>query len=440
VLQLVATLVTVINIRRFYLLLCTLISLVIFSAGLVNTALATNLLQKQIKELLASDSSPRDIYGIIVALSVDTAVIGVPFDNTKSFNSGSAYIYTRNNGAWALQQQLLASDSAPGDQYGWSVALQGDTVLIGARFDDDKGFNSGSAYVYTRNAGVWTEQQKLTANDGAVNDQYGITISLAGDTVAIGAPFDDDNGFDSGSAYVYSLNAGVWILQQKLTTSDGAPGDQYGWSVALEGDSALIGARFDDDKGFNSGSAYLYNLDAGAWVMKQKLIAADGAVNDQFGWSVALDDDTAVIGARFDDDTGINSGSAYVYTRSDGEWGLQQNLTASDGAPGNQYSWAVALDGDTVIIGAPFDNDQDRLSGSCYVYTRNADVWSEKQKLTASIEVLGERYGMSVALEGNTMVVGSCLDYQRGSLSGFTYINTTCVPLLHETTNLSGSD
>jgi len=432
--------VTVINIRRFYSLLCSLISLVIFSDGLVNTALATNLLQEQIKELLASDSSPHDDYGIIVALSVDTAVIGVPFDNTKSFNSGSAYIYTRSNGAWALQQQLLASDSAPGDQYGWSVALQGDTVLIGARFDDDKGFNSGSAYVYTRNAGVWTEQQKLTANDGAVNDQYGITISLAGDTVAIGAPFDDDNGFDSGSAYVYSLNAGMWTLQQKLTTSDGAPGDQYGWSVALEGDSALIGARFDDDKGFNSGSAYLYNLDAGAWVMKQKLIAADGAVNDQFGWSVALDDDTAVIGARFNDDTGINSGSAYVYTRSVGGWGLQQNLTASDGAPGNQYSWAVALDGDTVIIGAPFDNDQDRLSGSCYVYTRNADVWSEKQKLTANIEVLGERYGMSVALEGNTMVVGSCLDYERGSLSGLTYINTTCVPLLHESTNLSGSD
>lgn len=406
------------------------------SGSLVGAVLPDNQLQSQIKELLASDSSPHDNYGIIVTLSGDTAVIGIPFDNSRSFNAGSAYIYTRHKGAWIQQQHLTAKDSAPGDQFGWSIALQGNTVLIGSRLDDDKGFNSGSVYVYTRHAGLWIEQQKLTAIDGSANDQYGLTLSLADNTAVIGAPFDDDNGFDSGSAYIYTLKAEEWTLQQKLTATDAASGDQYGWSVALDGNSALIGARFDDDKGFNSGSAYLYSLDAEAWLLKQKLTAADGSDNDQFSWSVALDNNTAVIGARFDDDMGINSGSAYVFTRSGDSWGLQEKLTASDGAPGNQYSWSIALQGDTVIIGNPFDDNKYRLSGSTYVYTRNVDLWSEIQKMTASKELLGDRYGISVALEGNTMLVGACLNYEKGWLAGSPYVNTPCVPLLHETTNL----
>jgi len=446
-----------INLRRFCSLLFSLAVLINFYAWLVSDAYSKNLLPMQLKELHASDSAAHDNYGIIVALSADTAVIGIPFDDSPGFNAGSAYVYTRSHGAWTVQQKLVASDSAPGDQFGWSLALQGDTLFIGARFDDDRGFNSGSVYVYTRNSDVWTEQQKLTANDGSVNDQYGHSIALAGNRAIIGAPLDDnrfssgsgfapdfDSRFDTGSAYVYRRNVNAWTLEQKLIASDGAPGDQFGWSVALQGDSALIGARFDDDKAFNSGSAYLFNVnlhadahaDKQAWRLKQKLTAAEGATNDQFGWSVALDSGTAVIGARFDDDKGVNSGSATIYTRNAETWIKQQHLTASNGKPGNQYSWALALHNNTLIIGAPFDNVDGPLSGSSYVYTHNAGLWQEKQILSSSIEVLGERYGISVALQGNDILVGACLDYEIGSSSGSPHANTntTCVPFVHVTT------
>jgi len=393
-----------------------------------------------LKELLASDSAPHDNYGIVVALSSDTAVIGAPFDSTRSFNAGSAYVYKHSNGAWSLQQKLQANDGAPGDQYGWSIALQGNTLLIGARFDDDRGFNSGSIYAYTRIDNTWVERQKFSAPDGSVNDQYGFTISLDGDVAFIGAPLDDDNGFESGSVYIYHRIAGLWSVEKKFTAHDGEPGDQFGWSVALSASSALIGARFDDDEAFNSGSAYLYNRTAQTWHMKQKFTAIDAAVNDQFGWTVALDDNTAVIGARFNDDMGINSGSAYVYTLSDKEWSLQQKLIASDGEPGNQYSWAIALDGDKLIIGAPFDNYEEAISGSSYVYSRSDNAWREQQKLTANIEVLAARYGISVALEGDTTLIGACLEQHGGVLSESVHINTTCAPLIHETTNLLTPD
>jgi len=447
--------VAAINFRCFYSLLCSLASLIIFSAGLVSTAYSKNLLPMQLKELHASDSAPHDNYGIIVALSTDTAVIGTPFDNSHSFNAGSVYVYTRSHRTWTLQQKLIASDSAPGDQFGWSLALQSNTLLIGARFDDDRGYNSGSVYVYIRNGDVWIEQQKLSASDGSVNDQYGHSIALAGNRAIIGAPLDDnhlshdpgfaqdsDYSFDAGSAYVYRDNAGTWTFQQKLIANDGSPGDQFGWSVALQGDSALIGARFDDDKAFNSGSAYLFNVNLQAeahenkqeWRLKQKLTATEGETNDQFGWSVALDGDTAVIGARFDDDKGVNSGSADIYTRSAGTWIKQQHITASNGKSGNQYSWAIALHNNTLIIGAPFDNAEGPLSGYSYIYTHNAGVWQEKQILSSGIDVLGERYGISVALQGNDMLVGACLNHETNSLPGSFYARTTCVPFVHVTT------
>lgn len=410
---------------------CVLTSLVLLVIGYTGAVQAINLLPMQLKRLQASDSAAHDDYGITVALSDDTVVVGVPFDNTDAFNAGSVYIYTHNNGVWSLLQRLVASDSAPGDQFGWALALQGDTLIIGARFDDDQGFNSGSAYVYSRKAGLWAEQQKLTANDGSENDQYGLAISMAGDTTIIGAPFDDDKGFDSGSAYVYSRDGGLWSLQQKLAANEGSPGDQFGWSVALQDDNALIGARFDDDQGFNSGAAYFFGLDAQAWVQKQKLTAADGSINDQFGWVVALHGDTAVVGARFDDNKGINSGSAYVYTRHEHKWWLQQHLTASDGELGNQYSWAIALGSDTLIIGAPFNSIKRPLSGSCYVYQRNGDSWSEKQKLAAGVELLAERYGTSIALEGNTLLIGACLDSPRAPFSSSPWAGATCVPFVH---------
>ena len=162
--------------------------------------------------------------------------------------------------------KLLASDGAANDQFGYSVSLSGDgsTAIVGARLDDDKGSDSGSAYIYVRSGSTWTQQAKLVASDGAANDQFGYSVSISSDgsTAIVGAYYDDDKGTGSGSAYVYVRSGSTWTQQAKLLASDSADSDQFGSSVSIsaDGSTALVGARYDDDKGTSSGSAYVYNL------------------------------------------------------------------------------------------------------------------------------------------------------------------------------------
>jgi len=235
-----------------------------------------------------------------------------------------------------------------------------------------QGDNSGSAYVFTRDtagdlASGWTQVAKLTAGDGAVRDVFGYSVSIDGDTVVIGAHYDDDKGLNSGSAYVYTRDtagdlASNWTQVAKLTADDGAAGDYFGSSVSIDGDTVVIGAHYDDDKGSNSGSAYVFTRDtagdlASNWTQIAKLTADDGAVNDNFGYSVSIDGDTVVIGAWNDDDKGLNSGSAYVFTRDTaGElasnWTQVDKLNATDGAAGDEFGYSVSIDGDTMVIGA----------------------------------------------------------------------------------------
>jgi hypothetical protein len=181
--------------------------------------------------------------------------------------------------------------------------------VVGAHKDDDKDANSGSAYVYVRSGGVWTAQQKLTANDGAVGDYFGRSASVSGDTLVVGAYGDDDNGANSGSAYVYVRSGGVWTEEQKLTANYGAGYDYFGGSVSISGGTLVVGALEDDDKGMESGSAYLYVRSDGVWTEKQKLTAYDGIMNTYFGKSVSVSGDTLVVGAYGDD-----KGATYVHS------------------------------------------------------------------------------------------------------------------------------
>ena len=236
-------------------------------------------------------------------------------------------------------QKILAGDAAAGDRFGYSVSVDGDTAVVGAVFDDDGAPNSGSAYVYVRDSGgTWSEQEKRTASDAAAGDLFGFSVSVDGDIAMVGALRNDDSGSESGSAYVYVRDSGgTWSEQEKLTASDAATGDQFGYSVAVDGDTAVVGAVFDDDGGNTSGSAYVYVRDSGGtWSEQAKLTAGDAAADDLFGYSVSVDGDTAVVGARSNDDgDAIDSGSAYVYVRdSGGTWSEQGKLTASDAATG----------------------------------------------------------------------------------------------------------
>jgi len=266
------------------------------------------------------------------------------------------------------QQKITASDGASDDYFGYSVSISGDTAIVGAYGNDDKGSYSGSAYVFVRSGTTWTEQQKLTASDGAAYDIFGESVSISGDTAIVGARHDDDKGSSSGSAYVFVRSGTTWTEQQKLTASDGASSDWFGWSVSISGDTAIVGAYLDDDKGSASGSAYVFVRSGTTWTEQQKLTASDGASSDYFGRSVSISGDTAIVGAYQDDDKGSASGSAYVFLRSGTTWTEQQKLTASDGGSVDHFGYSVSISGDTAIVGAYRDDDKGSYSGSAYVF------------------------------------------------------------------------
>ncbi|MCP4358663.1 MAG: hypothetical protein GY796_11650, partial [Chloroflexi bacterium] len=375
-------------------------------------------------KLISSDGAAGDYFGYSVAVSGDTAVIGAYSDDDNGGSSGSAYVFTRSGTIWSQQQKLTANTGAANDLFGFSVAVDGDTAVIGAYQDDNKGTYSGSAYIFTRSGTIWSLQRYLTASDGVAYDLFGHSVAVDGNTAVVGAYRDDDNGSESGSAYVFTRSGTTWSQQQKLTASDGAADDEFGRSVAVDGNTAVISAHRDDDNGSGSGSAYVFTRSGTTWSQQQKLTASDGAAGDWFAWSVAVDSDTAVIGAFLDDDNGSGSGSVYIFTRSGTTWSQQQKLTASDGAVDDEFGFSVAVDGDTVVIGAYWDDDNGGASGSTYVFTRSGIIWSQRQKLTASDGAGGDWFGVSVAVDGDTAVIGAYFDDDNGYHSGSAYVFT----------------
>jgi hypothetical protein len=315
-------------------------------------------------------------------------------------------------------QKLLAGDVAEGDFFGFAVAVEGNTALVGAEFDDDNGEDAGAVYVFTRAGGVWTEQQKLTPKDGSAGDFFGFSVAMHGNIAVIGAWGDDDNGSNSGSAYVFRRTAGEWTEQQKLTAGDGEAFDQFGQAVAVSGPAVAIGAIGTD----GDGAVYVYRRIVGGWTEHQKLTDGDGAAADQFGVSVAVDGATMLIGAVLDDDNGLNAGAAYVFTRSGGVWSEQEKLTASDGASGDGFGGDVALDGNTALVAAALDDDNGESSGSVYAFTRTAGTWAEDRKLLASDGAAGDFFGRPVALDGNTAVIGAYFADHNGDASGSAYV------------------
>ncbi len=284
--------------------------------------------------------------------------------------------------ARAAEQKLTASDGAAVDLLGWSVAISGDTMVVGAVLDDVGADNAGSAYVFVRSAGAWSEQQKLTASDGIAGDQFGGRVAIDGDSIVVGARSHDAGAnVDQGSAYVFVRSAGVWSEQQKLTASDGAAFEEFGSSVAIGGDTVIVG---DEGDGFGQGSAFVFTRSGGIWSEHQKLTAGDGS--RQFGHSVAMDGDALVVGAIGDTvGTNVAQGSAYVFARSAGAWSEQQKLTAGDGSSGDFFGHSVAINGATVVVGAEADDvSGNPFRGSAYVFVHDGAVWSEQQKLTAS--------------------------------------------------------
>ena len=376
------------------------------------------------QKLLASDGQSTDYFGYFVDIEGDTAIITSYMDDDNGGNSGSAYVFTRTGTTWTEQQKLHASDGAAGDQFGWWADLDGDTVIITAlRNTNENGFEAGAAYVFIRSGTTWTQQQKLLASDGQAEDHFGYCCALLGDTAFVGANWDDDNGDGSGSMYVFTRSGTTWTQQQKLLASDGQAGDRFGGFIAPSEDTALIAAYWDDDNGNDSGSMYVFTRSGTTWTQQAKVLASDGEAGDVFGCWISLEGDTAFIGAGNDDDNGVDSGSVYLFTRSGTTWTEQQKLLASDGAAGDAFGSNFDLDGDTLLIGTMMDDDIATNSGSAYIFTRTGTTWTQQQKLVPSDGALNDQFG-EVSLDGDTALIGAWYDDDMGPNAGSAYIFT----------------
>jgi MYXO-CTERM domain-containing protein len=358
----------------------------------------------QHQKLLANDGMANHEFGGAVAIHGTTAFVGAV---NAANGTGAVYVYSEVNGGWNQQQKLVASDAAINEDFGSAIALAADTAVVGARFDNG---TRGAAYVFVRLNGVWSEQQKLTGSDGVSGDAMGSSVALSGDTALVGAEQDAIGTNDAqGSAYVFVRANGVWSQQQKLTATDGATDDLFGGAVALSGDTAVVGAR-EDGVGLNDtqGSAYVFVLANGAWSQQQKLTATDGAMDDLFGSSVGVNGDVALVGAVGDNGpSGLDQGSVYAYVRSNGAWSQVQKIVASDAASDDAFGASIALGTDFAVVGADLDNVSSADQGSAYLLVRTNGVWSEKQKIVAKDGAGNDFFGRAVAWNGSTILVGA---------------------------------
>ena len=297
-------------------------------------------------KVLSNDATEDDNFGyysLAIDDSGDRAVVGAVYEG----GTGTAYIFTRSDTTWTQEQKIFASDRALTDRFGRAVAISGEYIVVGAPDKDSTGSNSGSAYIYNYNStsSVWVQQQILTASDAAAGDQFGFSAAIVGDTVVVGAP-NDDSG--SGAVYAFVRSGTTWTEQQKLT----GDGGNFGEALALNTDNVAIGAPSDDGTGNPGGAAYVFTRSGTTWTQEQKIQPSNpSSAALAFGRSLDLDGDDLVVGIP---QSGSSfTGSAAVYTRSGTTWSLQQTLNASDADQLDFFGTSVAIDGGFVVAGAP---------------------------------------------------------------------------------------
>jgi hypothetical protein len=372
-------------------------------------------------QVLYTEDSQSKYFGHSLDLSENRIIIGDYRDSSNGSISGAAYIFDFENESWILKQKLFADEIESFDYFGYSVSVNGDKALIGARGDDDLKSASGAAFVFELNNDVWQQKQKLLPSDGIELGLFGYSVNLISNRAYIGSPGIDSTNNYNGAVYVFDYDDISWNQTKKITATDGELNDQFGYSIATFENSLFVGSLLDDDNGINSGSVYFLKYDTFDWVEFQKLDSNTniGAMNDNFGRSVSFQGNRALIGAPGDDERGNFSGSAYIFDRINNDWVLTQKLTPTSLQDQDDFGFSVSLDGNRAVIGSPQQGIFNGIQGGgkVYVYELIGDTWIEKQKLEAIDSSAGNKFGYSVSLLGDTLAVGS---HQDGA--GSTYI------------------
>ncbi|MFQ5568347.1 MAG: T9SS type A sorting domain-containing protein [Rhodothermales bacterium] len=340
-------------------------------------------------KLIPASLSGINGFGNTIAVSNDVAVVGAMLSDNQQ---GAAFVFRWDGNAWQEETRLVPGVVVDKGRFGEAVAVEGDVALVGASASANAAL-AGSAYVYRWNGAVWQEEARLMPDDSTENDNFGDSVSLLGDVALVGAILKDEKG----AAYIFRRNGDTWQEEAKLTAGDGQAGDLFGIRVQLQGEEAYIGALSNDD---GRGAVYVFRKDGDTWQQTAKLTAGDGVPDDLFG-IVSVRGDVMAVGAL---GVGGDQGAVYVFRRNGDTWQEEAKLIASDGAAGEWFGRAVSAGGNLLLIGARFDNGR---QGAAYIFKLIGGIWLEKFKLTASDGVVGDWYGTSVVLDGDRAFVGS---------------------------------
>jgi hypothetical protein len=435
----------------------------------------------------ASNSDAGDGFGYAVALAGDTLVVGAPFeasidaneDDSSAPDAGAVYVFVRSNDAWTQQAYIKASNAGITDEFGYSVAVSGDTLAVGAHNEasavsgidgnqlNNSAAGAGAVYVFTRDgAGNWSQQAYIKASNTGAGDEFGASVALAGDTLAVGAPLEDsatdiingeqlnESAANAGAVYVFVRNgAGTWQQQAYVKASNTDAGDRFGHRVAMSGDTLAVSARDEDsasvgvggdqagDMAVNSGAAYVFVRDGnGQWTQQAYVKASNAGANDIFGASLVLDNDTLAVGSPYEDsaantingeqlnEDAFNAGAAYVFVRDgNGLWSQQAYVKSANSETRDLFGWSIALSGDTLLVGATGEasastgvnseaggNDADE-AGAAYVFVRNAGLWSQSAYVKPSNTGTEDQFGIGVAVSGETLAIGARAEDSDGT-------------------------
>ncbi|MDP8240375.1 MAG: choice-of-anchor D domain-containing protein, partial [Candidatus Hatepunaea meridiana] len=374
-------------------------------------------------KIIADDRTLGDKFGGSASIDSNYVLVGAMYDNATGDDghfefSGSAYIFAYDGNDWIQQAKLISDDPVRNAYFGGSVSINGDYAVVGAATDYVGDDHCGAAYLFVRDGEDWDLLAKLSADDRADADQFGSSVSIDGDYIAVGAKQEYGG---NGAVYIFARDGENWVQQAKMTADDGAEEDYFGNSVSISGNYLVVGAYGKDGDVENSGSAHVFIRDGANWSQQTCLTADDAGQDDYFGGNVSLSDDYIIVGAYNDEVNDVRSGSAYIFIRDGENWTQQAKLTADDGSNGDRFGLSVSLSGDNALIGADQDQDNGANSGSVYLFTRDGANWTQNIKITEQDGAAGNYFGNAVALNGDLAVVGSYNDDLEDDDGGANY-------------------
>ena len=321
------------------------------------------------QKIFPADGDFNDYFGKSISLYGEWLAISSVYDNDNGNKSGSVYIYHLSNNYWIEYSKIVPIDGLPYDRFGYCLDIYANTLAVGSVFDDDLGENAGSVYIYSLDNNEWVFSQKIYANINNDDNNFGIKLSIYDDIVAVSSINADVDYLNQGLVDIFSLHSdGIWSYDQTILSLSPNNYDYFGISIDVYKNIIAVGAYFDDQINNNSGAVYLYEKISNNWIPIDNITSIDAYANDNFGLSLSVYDDWLVVGS-IDDDNGINSGSAYIYHKENDEYIEKIKILPSDGSEYDEFSSSIYLNENNLIVGSKYDDDMGTDSGSAYLFT-----------------------------------------------------------------------